>query len=148
MTRIALIFILTVGSICHAAPDDAWVNDPPMGLQLTKAMPELASSRFVEVPVSLADEAFERLANTPVVELGEHYFPGFNQRCTMPGKAYLVRAVYEHGNTGVFHVKQLGHTLWVLHYALGAAAPRHRSALIVCTATAPTTIYVSAGGAM
>jgi hypothetical protein len=148
MKRLAMVVVVTIGSVCKAAANDAWVNDPPMSLQLTNAMPELESSQFAEVPVSLADEVFDMLTQTPAVEVGEHYFPGFNPSCAKPKNAYLVRAVYEHGNTGVFHVKQSGHTLWVIHYALGAAAPRRRSALVVCTATAPTTVYVSAGGAM
>ncbi len=148
MKRIALVVVIAVGGVCQAAADDAWVNDPPKTLQLTYAMPELEPSRFVEIPVSLADEALDMLSKAPVVEVGEHYFPGLKLSCAMPDRAYIVRAVYEHGNTGVFHVKQLGHTLWILHYALGAAAPRHRSALVVCTPTEPNTIYVSAGGAM
>ncbi len=148
MRRIALAVIFTAGSLCQAAADDAWVNDPPKSLQLTKAMTELEPSRFVEIPVSLADEALDMVSKTSVVAISEHYFPGFNPRCAMPTRAYLVRAVYEHGNTGVFHVKQLGHILWVLHYALGAEAPQHRSALVVCTPTEPNTIYVSAGGAI
>jgi len=148
MKRIALVAVLAVCSVCQAAVDDAWANNPPMNLQVWNAMPELDASQFTEIPLSLADEAIQRLEHTPVVALDEHNFHVFYPPCALPRKVYLVRAVYEHATTGTFHVKQLGDTLWVLHYALGPYAPRHRSALAVCTATEPKTIYVSAGGAL
>ena len=148
MTRIAVLLVCMTASICFATAEDAWINNPPTSLSLTNAMPELDPSQFVEVPISLADNALGRLTTTPIVELSDNTAQMFHASCASPKKAYLVRAIYEHGNTGTFHVKQKGSILWVLHYALGAYAVRHRSALVVCTATVPTTVYVSAGGAM
>ena len=133
MKRLVLVAALTIISTSVASADDSWVNDPSKDLQRLNEMPDLAPSQFVEIPASLAEEAFERLADASAIQLTEKYYPRLNPACAEPSKLYLVRAVYEHGNTGAFHVKQLGHTMWVKHLAMGAAAPRHKSALIVCT---------------
>jgi hypothetical protein len=149
MKRIALTLACASFGACLASTEeDPWVNDPPMSLMRTYAMPELDTSQFTEVPVSLADEAYKSLEQTPVLAIDEHNFQRFYPPCSLPRKVYLVRAVYEHGTSGLFHVKQLGSVLWVFHYALGPYAPRHRSALAVCIASEPTTIYVSALGAL
>src|SRR5712672_286189 len=148
MKRVAFLVLCALTGLCFASADDSWVNDPPATLSATHAMPELPKTQFVEVPISLAGLAEEMLTAAPSVALHEHDLFDFYPKCAPPGLAYLVRAVFEHGSNGAFHVMQLGHTLWVLHYALGPASARHRSALVVCTDTPPVAIYVSAGGAM
>ena len=147
MKLIVTALVLGIASISVAGTADPWVHVPPKILQLTYAMPELERTQFSEVPISLAPDAFAMLEKIPIVELQDNQSQKVGRNCETPKHAYLVRAVFEHGGNGTFHVKQLRESPWVLHYALGQKSLRHRSALVVCTDTPPTTIYVSAGGA-
>jgi hypothetical protein len=148
MKHLAVAIFFVLPFTCRAEPEESWVVSPPMSLQSTYAMPELALTQFSEVPVSLREVALQMLLKTPIVALNEYQSQKFGKSCDLPKRAYLVRAVFEHRDTGRYYVKQLRETLWVLHYALGPATTRHRSALVVCTDIAPRSIYVNAGGAL
>ena len=137
------LLLLFCTPACFAAPD-AWLRDWPQGATGQDIPPGLV----IEVPHSLFGQAEDLLKSKPILEIGEHYFSGFAYRCPGGTGAYLIRALYEHPNSGTFNVKQRGKDLLVRHYALGPRSNTHRSALVVCLGFEPEQVYVATGGAL
>src|SRR5258706_7566201 len=142
ITLVALS-MASVGSI--AEQSESWFRDWPQGSTINHEVP---ANLVVEVPHSLFDQAQELLKDRPLLAVGENYFPGFRYACPRGTSAYLIRALYEHPSNGVFQVYRLGDRLLVRHYALGAHAQLHRSALLTCLSFIPKEVYIATGGPM
>ena len=104
-----------------------------------------------EVPVSLLDMAMQQLRTKPIVSLQSYDVDSFSRwhfSCPTATTPYLVRAVYENGGTGGYHLQQVDSSLWVGHASLGAASGKHRSALLTCLEFQPSQVFVTSTGAM
>src|SRR5579863_3661161 len=143
MKLLYLIIGAVVAPLAVASDEDSWLRRPPTTITTRHEIPTTA---IFGVPASLTAIAQELLADKPVVVLQRGYLTQMNFHCSEGTHPYLVRALYEHGSTGIFHVYSHGQTLWVLHEALGPIAEKHRSALVVCLDSQPAEVFVSVGG--
>ena len=148
MRLLATICLLIAAASVCAAQSDSWYSDWPLGVDTAGPKIQIPTQYVVEIPHSLFKSAEELLGNEPAVLIGNKYFGPSLPNCPESTHAYLVRAVYEHGSTGTFEAYSVGKTLLVRHYALGAHAEPHRSALIACLNFKPEHVYVATGGAM
>jgi len=144
MKALACSALLLSSSACCAASADAWFRDWPAGVEPK----EISSSHVAEVPHSLFDAAQDLLKDKAALRIGDNYFPGFRYQWAPGSNAYLVRALYEHGNNGEFQVARSGNDLLVRHEALGGPGTLHRSAVVVCLNFVPQEVYVATGGAL
>jgi hypothetical protein len=145
MKAIALVALCLASVSSSAGESESWFRDWPQGSATDH---ELPAKLVAEIPHSLFDYAQELLKDRSLFAVGDNYFPGVRHNCPRGTSAYLVRALYEHPSNGTFQVYRFGKNLLVRHYALGARAQLHRSALLVCLSFTPEEVYVATGGAM
>lgn len=138
--------MLLVSGAAFAAPADSWYTGFPKNLEASPSKQELPNSHFFEIPVSQFASAEQLLSSKAFVHIQNGYFGAFPQ-CPANTTPYLVRAVYERTNN-VFFVYIVGSNILVLGNAIGPPEPQHRSALAVCLAFQPTSVYTATGGAL
>lgn len=152
MKRLWSIALMAIACASFAAQRDAWVREVPSEFRPRGDAPRLAAARFAEIPASKLQSAQERLAKVSLSELKEEYevaaFAPAKFACHRGERSFLVRALYEYGERGLWEVVLLGTDLLVRNSALGPAAPTHRSALVVCLSSKPAAVYVEVHGAM
>src|SRR5260221_4387961 len=139
------LFLATASA--SAASTEPWLTAWPANVRPNSGH-EIVAQNVVEIPHSLFESAEELLKDKAILHIGNDYFPGFRYSCHGSTRAFLVRALYEHGANGTFLVRSVGRALLIRHYTLGSASTLHRSALVVCLGFSPNQVYVATGGAM
>ena len=145
------ILLLLAATRVAAEDVGAWVNSLPADFHKAKVLRPIPRDQFFEVPVSMFELAEERLTKSAVIPQESYDIEAFGLRsfsCPTKTRPFLVRAIYENGRTGGYHLQQIDSALWVGHESLGAGTSKHRSALIVCLDFNPKEIYVTSGGGM
>lgn len=147
-----LALILSVTSAgAHAATQDPWINPLTLNMNTAKVIENLPRDQFFEVSVSMLESAQERLSEHPIVSqewYDAEYFgqPAF--ACPKAKRLYLIRAVYQNGRTGGYHLQRVEDSLWVAHESLGVPTGQHRSALLACLDFQPKQVFITTGGGM
>jgi hypothetical protein len=151
MRRIAILTLAAVACQAVANPAEDWLSPRAIEVNAAKVLVEISRDLIVELPVSMFEEAEQRLQSQAIVELQAYDVENLSRShfsCPRDTTAYLVRAVYTNGNTGGYQLTQLDSALWVSHVSLGVSRGMHRSALIACLRFKPSSVVVTSGGAM
>jgi hypothetical protein len=108
---------------------------------------EIPRQSFVEVPQAQQSAAVAALkTSTSVSAAADFVRDGF--ACPAPQRSYLIRALYENHDTGVFQLFWADSLLIVMHSSLGPARSPRSSVLVACLAKAPSAVYGSISGAL
>ena len=146
-----LVVLALIFSASPAVAGESWFNGVPPAWPGGERPQQLPRDSYAELPISMFQAAEAELLERAAVKQPD-YAPGNFHRsdlvCTEGSEPYLVRAVYENGATGGYHLHRVGNALWVSHQSLGRSTGAHRSALLACLDFDPTQVYVTAGGGM
>jgi hypothetical protein len=151
MRRIAVLALAATAFQAAANPADDWLRPRTSEVNAVKVLVEIPRGLFFEVPVSMFEEAEQRLRSQQLVKLEPYDVENLSRKhfsCRRETTGYLVRAVYTNGWTGGYQLNQLDSALWVSHSSLGATTGSHRSALIACLRFKPSDVFITAGGGM
>jgi hypothetical protein len=151
MRRIAILTLVATACQAVANPADDWIRLPTIEVSAAKVSVEVPRNQFFEVPVSMLEEAEQRLQSQPIMKLETYDVENLSRKhftCPRESTGYLVRAVYTNGWTGGYKLTQLESALWVSHASLGESTGTHRSALIACLRFKPSDVFITAGGGM
>ena len=151
MKFLAALILCAITMSAIASRSEAWISPFTLNVNTAKILKVVARDQFFEVSVSMFESAQERLVEQPIVPQEPYDAEHFGQSkfaCPSNTHLYLVRAVYENGSTGGYHLQRVNNSLWVSHQSLGAPTSKHRSALLVCLDFQPAKVFVTSGGGM
>ena len=149
MRSIVALALAVAACQAMANPADDWLRPRTIELNAAKVLVEVPRDLVFEVPVSMFEEAEQRLQAQPIEELQTYDVENLSRKhfsWPRETKGYLVRAVYTNGRTGGYKLVQLDSALWVSHVSLGVSTGTHRSALIACLRFKPATMFITSGG--